>query len=332
LSAAHRRPSGAYGGTRLLVITGATGVVGMHLVRAALSAGYAVRVLTRSPERRLPFGRSVDRIGWDPARAAERHDDAIEPIQRAIDGAAAVVNLAGASLADGRLDDAHRRALIDSRLQVTHALVEGWRRCALKPPVWVQASATGFYGDTGAEDVHETSPPGDLFLSDLCLQWEAAARRVLNAPTRPGEVRLAHARIGLVLAPDAPAWQRLLQPIKLGIGGPLGTGEQWFAWIEADDLARALLMLVDRDDAEGAFNLTSPQPIQQAKMGALIAARLGRPFGLRVPRFALRLATGGLADELLLPSCRALPLRLQQLGFVFNHPDMQSAVDALLPA
>lgn len=295
-----------------LVIAGATGVVGRHLAARAQAEGRAVRVLSRGG-RSLP-GAEVRR--WDPAAGARGDEVAVNELAAALDGAAAVVNLAGASIAEGRLGRAHRERVLGSRVEATRALVRARARCGAPPPVWLQASATGLYGDTGETDVTEASPAGRMFLSEVCLRWEEAAREVLAQPTPP---RLVVLRLGIVFAKDAPAWEKMLLPIKLGAGGPLGSGRQWWAWIDADDLARAALFLLAREDASGAFNLTSPEPVRQRDLVAQAALLLHRPALLPAPAFALRLALGAVADELLLPSCRALPARLGELGFAFER-------------
>lgn len=311
--------------TGRLVVAGATGVVGRHLLRAARAEGLPVVVLSRGASAAVE-GADVRR--WDPARAASGDEAAVLEVARALDGAAGVVNLAGASLAEGRLGRAHRERVLASRVDATRALVRARARCEAPPPVWLQASATGYYGDTGEAEVTEASPPGRLFLSEVCQRWEEAAREALAQAPPP---RLVLLRTGLVLAADAPAWEKLVQPIRFGAGGPLGSGRQWWAWIDADDLARAALFLLRRDDAEGAFNLTSPEPVRQRDLVERAAVLLRRPAFVPAPAFALRLALGAVADELLLPSCKALPRRLQELGFTFARGSVDEELVALLP-
>ena len=207
-------------------------------------------------------------------------------------------------------------------MQATQALLQVHAACAKPPPVWLQASAVGYYGDCGEQEVTEEAAQGSLFLSEVCRAWEEAASSV--------QARLVILRTGLVLAPDAPAWQKMLMPIKCGVGGALGSGQQWFAWITAEDLARACLFLVDHPDGRGVFNLATPQPIRQVEMTRQCAKALSRPAFLPVPAFALKAALGGVATELLLPSCRALPAHLEHLGFEWNHPTFEQALPTLL--
>lgn len=304
-----------------MVIAGATGVVGRHLVTAARDR-YRIRVLSRARGNPVPGG--VDEtVAWDPREAARGHERSLEAITQALESAAVVVNLAGASLAEGRLDEPHRRRVLESRLDATHALVAACRRTAVPPAVWLQASAVGYYGDTGEAEVTERTPADpDFVLGKICLQWETAAARA----AKDGKIRQIVARIGLVLAPDAPAWRKMLLPIKLGLGGPLGSGRQWWPWIDADDLAGAMLHLIDRPDARGAYNLVGPKPVRQLDLVKRIARVLGRPAILPAPAFALRLALGGVADALLLASCKALPERLLATGYRFRVSDLEDLV------
>ena len=308
-----------------MLIAGATGVVGSHLIAAA-TGRYRIRILTRGRGSHTPAG--VDEVVvWDPREAARGHERSLEDITRALDGAAVVVNLAGASLAEGRLDDRHRRRVLQSRLDATNALVAACRRAGQPPAVWLQASAVGYYGDTGEAEVTEATPADPQFvLGDVCLQWEAAAARAAE----DGRIRQITTRIGLVLAEDAPAWRKMLLPIKLGVGGPLGSGRQWWPWIDADDVAGAMLHLIDSPDARGAYNLVAPEPVRQLDLVKRTARALGRPAIMPAPAFALRLALGAVADARLLPSCRALPARLLAAGYAFRVATVADEVRRLV--
>ncbi len=307
-----------------MLIAGATGVVGSHLVTAAKSR-YRIRILTRGRSRSIPTG-ADDTVVWAPREAARGHERSLEEITQALDGVAVVVNLAGASLAEGRLDERHRRRVLQSRLDATNALVAACRRAGSPPPVWLQASAVGYYGDTGEQEVTEATPADpQSALGDICQQWEAAAVRA----TEDSRIRQIVTRIGLVLAPDAPAWRKMLLPIKLGVGGALGSGRQWWPWIDADDVAGAMLHLIELPDARGAYNLVAPEPVRQLDLVKLTARALGRPALLPTPAFALRLALGEVADALLLPSCRARPGRLLATGYRFGVATVEEEVRRL---
>jgi uncharacterized protein len=306
-----------------MTVAGASGVVGRHLVSMALAEGWRVRVLTRGPTG--PPG--TEAHTWDPGAAARGQGAALDAVQRAIEGADLLVNLAGSSLDDGRLGAAHKARVLGSRLDATNALVAAHRASANAPPVWIQASAVGYYGDTGEAEATEAQGPGDDFLADVCRQWEAAAGEVNAGEER---ARLSLLRIGLVLARDAPAWQKMSLPIRLGVGGPLGSGDQFWSWIDADDLARAVLFLYDRPDARGAYTLTAPEPVRQADFTRRAAILCGSPAFLPAPAFVLRLVLGELADLLLLASCKAKPDRLLEAGFEFQLPAIDLALMALI--
>ncbi len=288
-------------------------MIGRHLVTAARD--YEVTILTRGSGSLVPSGAKP--LPWDPQAARNGDVAELERVASVLEGAYAVVNLAGASIGEGRLGPAHRRRVLESRLDATGTLVEAFLRTSDPPGVWYQASATGYYGDRGDEVLTETAGPGDQpSLADLVLRWEAA-----TAPVRE-RVRLVVGRIGLVIADDAPAWQRFLQPIKAFVGGPLGGGRQWYAWIDADDQARATLHLLENAASSGAYNVTAPEPVRQGELTRAAARRLRRPAFVPTPAVVLRLALGAAADMLLLPSVRAVPARLEAEGFEFLWPDL----------
>lgn len=301
-----------------IVIAGGTGVVGRHLCRVARREGHQLLLLSRRPGPEVAV--------WDPGAAARGDERALDALAQALLGADLLVNLAGSSLAEGRLGARHRELVLSSRVEATRALVQAHRRCPRPPGVLLSASAVGWYGDTGEAEVDEQAPAGKDFLAGVCQRWEGEARALED------RARVVLLRIGLVLASDAPAWEKLVGPIKLGLGGRLGSGRQWWSWIDAGDLARAILFLGAREGAAGPFNLTAPEPARQVDLVRQAALLLGRPAFLPAPALALRLALGGVADALLLASCRALPRRLQGLGFAFEHASLGSELSALLPA
>ena len=194
----------------------------------------------------------------------------------------------------------------------------------MRPPVWLQGSATGYYGDAGERELTEAAPSAeDFFLAEVCQAWESAAKDANGA-------RLMISRIGLVLAKDAPAWQKMLLPIKLFVGGRFGDGEQWYPWVDADDFASAMLFLIEHEASGGVYNLTAPEPVRQIDLVERTARRLGRPAIFPTPAPLLRLAVGEVADALLLPSAKAVPAKLQEEGFIFAHPQIESELDKLL--
>lgn len=314
-------------GTRVstLVIAGASGVVGRALTAAAAAAGRTVRLLSLREAPPGAAGPSV--VRWHPEAAAAGNETALNAVVRAVDGAAAVVNLAGASIGDGSLNAAHRARVLQSRLDATTALVRAFAAAANPPAALVNASAVGYYGDRGDERLTEASAPGRGFLSDVCVRWEEAAHAARDLPNAP---RLAIARLGLVLAPDADAWRRMLGPIRWGVGGALGSGLQWWSWIAAQDAAAALLRFAFDAESAGVYNVVAPAPVRQIDLTRAAARALGRPAVLPAPAFALRLALGEVADALLLPSQYVLPARLTADGFVWREPDIASFVPRLV--
>jgi uncharacterized protein (TIGR01777 family) len=304
----------------ILVISGASGLIGSHLSAAAKDR-YELRLLTRNVDKSARSGASW--VAWNPEAAAQGDETALNRLAETLSGAHAIVNLAGASVANGRLGEAHQKRLVKSRVQSAKALLLAQRRAQNPAKVWFQPSGINFYGDRGDAALTERAAPGSSPLSDICRIWEAA-------PEDAGGARLIVGRISVVLAKDAPTWKKLLLPVKLFAGGPFGSGEQWFSWIDADDLAHAILFLIENEASEGVYNLTAPEPLRQVDFVRRVASRLSRPAALPAPAFALRLALGGLADALLLASARVLPERLQQEGFTYGYPTFEVELNKLL--
>lgn len=305
-----------------LIIAGASGVVGRHLVSAAKDR-YDITVLTRKVEGDEPAGTTA--VPWNPRAAREDDETELTRLAGMLSGANAVINLAGYSISGGRLDEPHKAKVLNSRLDSTNTLVGAFERAVEPPPVWFQASAVGYYGDRGNEELTEAAEPQDgYFLSEVSRHWENATEPVRD------KTRVLIGRLGVVLAKDAEAWQRMVTPIKLFVGGPLGNGQQWFSWIDADDLASAILYLLEDSAARGVYNLTAPEPVRQLDLAKAAARQLGRPAFVPVPAFALRLALGGVADALLLSSAKVLPERLKETGFAFRNPDITSEMQKLL--
>ena len=303
----------------ILVIAGASGVIGTHLIKAA-GDRYRIRTLTRSSATKHE---GATPMVWRPEAAKEGDRRALEALAEGLDGASALVNLAGASVADGRLGEAHKRRVLESRVDSTRTLLHAHRLCPNPPPVWFQASATGYYGDAGEAALNENAPKdAGFFLAEVCDAWERAAGDANGA-------RLVIGRIGVVLAQDAPGWQKMLAPIRLGVGGPFGSGRQWWPWIDADDLVGAMLFLIGHEESRGVYNLSAPEPVRQGDLAREAARRLRRPT-IAAPAFALRLATGGVADTVLLPSAKALPAKLLKEGFTFERTNIESELDKLL--
>jgi uncharacterized protein (TIGR01777 family) len=294
----------------IIAVTGASGFIGSALVAALRSRGDRVRPLVR------PGGMADDAIQWDPERGRIDSD--------ALEGVDALVHLAGESVANGRWTEAQKARIRDSRVKGTSLLASTLIGLKRKPAVWVSGSAVGIYGDRGAQELDEQSSVGHDFLSDVGVAWESAARPAIAA------LRVVHPRTGIVLHPGGGALAKLLPVFKWGLGGKLGSGEQYMSWISRQDAVRALIHLLDRSDLRGPVNVTSPAPVTNAELSRELAAALKRPALFTVPAFAARLALGEMADVALLSGQRVLPQRLLSSDFRFEHPDLQGCLRALL--
>lgn len=299
-----------------VVVSGGTGLIGAALVRRLIESGREVVVLSRRAAAAGDLPPGVRALPWNGRDAAGWGE--------VVDGAAALVNLAGEPIAGGRWTAARKRQIVASRQQACEALLEAVRAARARPEVLVQASAVGFYGHRADEVLDEASSPGSGFLATTTVDWERA-----SAPVEGLGVRRVLLRTGIVLAREGGALPRLLLPLRFGVGGALGSGRQWMPWIHLDDEIAAILWLLDRHELAGPFNLTAPQPATNAELTREAARRLGRPAFLRAPAWALRGALGELA-EAVLGSQRALPRRLLASGFRFRYPELAPALDALL--
>lgn len=299
-----------------VIITGGSGLLGRALAGDLVADGYEVILLSRSPQRvtGLPDGVRVE--GWD-GRTAEGWG-------HLADGARAIVNLAGESIAGGRWTEERKRAIVQSRENAGAAVVEAVRAAAIKPQVVIQASGVGYYGPHGDEVLTEAAGPGSDFAAQVCVRWEAA-----TAPVEALGVRRAVIRTGVVLSRDALALQRLMLPYRFYLGGPLGSGRQWFSWIHIADYVAGVRFLMDRSDAGGAFNLSAPEPLRNAEFGAVLGRVMGRPSWFPVPALAMRLLFGEMAT-VLLDGQRVIPRRLLDLGFRFRYGQADAALRDLL--
>jgi uncharacterized protein (TIGR01777 family) len=297
-----------------IVVTGATGFVGTVLVRDLLGAGHAVTALSRDATR------AARRL---PARCRVLTWDASGPLDpSALRGADAVVHLAGEGVADARWSEARKRAIRDSRIDTSAALVHALGQLGTneRPRVVVSASAIGWYGDRGDTLLDEDSTRGTGFLADVCRDWEQA---VFKAQALG--VRTVAVRIGVVLGRDGGALAPLLPLFRLGLGGRVGSGQQWFSWIHLQDLVGLLRYVVEHPDATGAINGVAPEPVTNATFTAELGRALHRPALFPVPAAALRVAFGEMS-AVLLASQRVQPQAAQRLGFAFRYPTVRSAL------
>ena len=300
-----------YGGPPLHVaITGATGLVGRSLEAFLGVAGHRVTRIVRRPRPD-----STD-VGWDPSQGR------LDPAD--LEGVDAVVHLAGESIAGLRWTQAKKRAIRDSRVEGTRLLCDTLAAMQRKPATLISASAVGFYGDRPREEageLDEKSAPGEGFLADVCREWEAA-----TADLADSDVRVVNLRIGVVLASAGGALATQLPLFQLGLGGPVGHGRQGLSWIGLDDLVYAIHFALHRSEVEGPVNATAPGPVSSREFGRTLGRVLRRPAVLPAPAFAMRLALGEMADEMLLGGAFVRPAALESAGFRFSRPDLESAL------
>jgi uncharacterized protein len=298
---------------RTVVVSGASGLVGGALTTALELDG--VRVVRLVRRRPAPGGWEV---GWDPG--AGRIDAA------GLEGTDAVVHLAGESLAGGRWTAARKDAIRRSRVEGTRLVAETLARLRRRPRVLLSASAVGYYGDRGDETLTEASPPGTGFLADVCQEWEAA-----TGPARDAGIRVVTPRFGMVLAAEGGGLPRMLTPFRLGVGGVIGSGDQWMSWIALTDLVAVLRFLMGTDELAGAVNAVAPQPVTNRVFTETLGRVLARPTFVPVPRFVVRLVLGELGEAVLLAGQRVLPARLLATRFPFRCPDLEAALRDALP-
>ena len=295
-----------------VVIAGGSGFLGGPIVERLLARGDDVAVLTRNPAQ-VRTGRALQ---WDARSQGAWSGEAAS--------ADVVVNLAGENIGEGRWTAERKKRMVSSRLDATGAIVEALRREPDRARTLVSASAVGFYGDRGDEVLDESSPRGTGFLAELVERWEAAACEAESL------ARLVILRFGVVLAPDGGALKKMMLPFKLGVGGPVGDGKQWMSWLEREDAVRIVEWAIDHTAASGTYNATSPQPVSNREFARALGRALHRPAVMPAPAFALRLAFGEMAEEVLLAGQRVVPVRASAEGFAFEKPSIDAALAALL--
>jgi uncharacterized protein len=292
-----------------VLISGATGLIGSALIRELEDEGHSITRLIRSPE-------GENDVRWDPDAGT---------IDGSLEGQDAVVHLAGESIAEGRWTASRKERIMQSRKKGTRLLAEAIASLSVPPEVMVSASAVGYYGDRGNELLREDSGPGSDFLAEVCEAWEAAAN-----PAREAGVRVVHPRFGLVLSPQGGALGTTLPIFKLGVGGRIGSGRQWWSWVTLDDVVGAIHHALENDSVEGPVNVGSPNPLTNTQYTKVLGKVLNRPTFFAVPAPAIRIAIGEMADALLLASQRMEPARLKETGYHFRYPELEGALRHLL--
>jgi uncharacterized protein (TIGR01777 family) len=303
---------------RRILVTGGTGFIGRALTRDLAAAGYTVVVLTRHLQKSEGlFGRAAESVLWD-GRTPEGWGSLV-------DGAFALINLAGDNLGEGRWTRTKRARILSSRLEAGGAVVEAVKAASRKPSVIVQASAIGAYGDRGDDEIDERSPLGVGFLADVVRPWEESTK-----DTEALGVRRVIVRSGLVLGAGGGVLPRLAAPFHFLAGGPLGNGRQWYSWIHLADEIRAIRFLIERTGLSGIFNLTAPRPLREKDLCRALGAAMKRPCWLPTPAFLLKLLFGRKAWETVLAGQKVLPRRLREAGFTFSYPEAETALADLL--
>jgi hypothetical protein len=291
-----------------ILISGASGLIGSEVNRLLTEQGYTV----------LPLQRDTTQV---PSWNIDQKDIQLDGHEK-ID---VVIHLAGENVARGRWNAAKKERILQSRVEGTHLLADFFAKASYKPRLMISASATGFYGDRGDEELDEGSPKGAGFLSDVSHAWEEATQ-----PAQEAGIRVVNMRFGMVLTPDGGALTKVLPLFKTGLGGPLGNGHQYMSWVALHDVAQAVLHIIKQEELHGPVNIVAPHPVTNRQFTRALGRVLHRPAFLPVPKFFLSLFLGEMAQELLFASARVYPRKLQASGYTFVMPELESALQSML--
>lgn len=291
-----------------VLITGARGLIGTALQKFFAEKGYELLLASRKePKDEQHIQWDIETGFADPAK---------------LEGIDAVVHLAGENVSGLRWTEEKKKAIRDSRVLGTRNVVDAISKLKVKPKVFIAASAIGFYGERGDEEVTESSAAGDNFLAEVSKAWEAESRRAEDAG-----IRTVLLRTGIVLSKDGGALATMLMPFKLGVGGVVGSGKQWMSWISLDDHVAVINFAIENENLRGAVNSVSPNPVTNHDFTKTLGEVLYRPTFLPLPEFAVSMVFGEMGDALLLSSTRVLPKRLEEAGFEFKYPDLKAALE-----
>ncbi len=291
-----------------ILVSGASGPIGAALIPALLGQGHQVVRLVRGPAA------GPDSVQWDPSKPVPPD---------VVSGFGAIIHLAGETIV-GRWTEEKKKQILNSRVQGTRHLAEAAAHANPKPLAFISASAIGYYGNRGDEILREDSPSGNGFLAQVCRQWEACTR-----PAADAGIRTAQMRFGLVLSRSGGALPKMLLPFRLGVGGNMGNGKQWWSWVSIDDLVGSIILALNQEQY-GPINVVAPNPVTNAQFTRILAKVLSRPAIFPMPAFAARLVFGQMGDELLLASQRVTPAKLLASNYQFRFTDLKSCLENLL--
>lgn len=293
-----------------ILITGASGLIGTALQRSFEEKGHDMLLASRSEPK------DEQHVQWEPDTGFA--DDDLPRLE----GFDAVVHLAGENVSGLRWTEEKKKAIRDSRVFGTRTMIEAFAKLKKKPKVFVSASAIGFYGDSGDDEMTETSSAGDTFLAEVSKEWEAESRRAEDMG-----IRTVLLRNGIVLSKDGGALAAMMTPFKLGVGGVVGSGKQWMSWVSLDDVIGVVNYALENENLRGAVNVASPNPVTNEEFTKTLGSVLYRPTFLPLPEFAVHMVFGEMGDALLLDSTRVVPKRLQDAGFEFKFTDLKTALE-----
>ena len=299
-----------------IAIAGATGFVGSRLVAQLQAQGHQVIILTRSPQQASNRFGQAQIVGYNPLKSGEW--------QQSISGCDAVINLAGEPIAEKRWTPAQKRSILDSRQLGTQKIVEAIDLATIKPQVLINASAIGYYGTSETSKFDETSPAGTDFLAEVCSAWETAAQSVTANGTR-----VVILRLGIVLGENGGALGKMLAPFSAFVGGPIGSGNQWFSWIHRDDVVKLIIAALNDTKMQGVYNATAPNPITMTEFAQTLGTVMNRPSWLPVPNFVLE-AMLGEGAIVVLQGQQVVPTRTLAQGFDFQYSTIEPALTAIV--
>jgi uncharacterized protein len=299
-----------------IAIAGATGFVGSRLVERLQTQGHEILILTRNPQQASTRFPQAQVVGYNPIASGEW--------QQSISGCDAVINLAGEPIAEKRWTSAQKQTILDSRQIGTQKIIEAINAASVKPQVLINASAIGYYGTSETSKFTETSPAGNDFLAEVCTKWETAAQAVTA-----GGTRLVILRLGIVLGENGGALGKMLAPFSAFVGGPIGSGKQWFSWIHRDDVVKMIVAAIEDPQMQGVYNATAPNPVTMGDFAATLGTVMNRPSWLPVPNFALE-AMLGEGAIVVLQGQQVVPTHAIDRGFEFQYPTLKPALTAIL--